>query len=44
MGDGENAIERKGPRVNVSKTKLIQLFSGKKSRKEIESGSLWCLC
>ena len=37
-------MEGKGLRVNVSKTKVIQLFSGKKSRKEIESGSLWCLC
>ena len=43
-GRWKNAMEGKGLRVNVSKTKVIQLFSGKKSRKEIESGSLWCLC
>ena len=39
-GRWKNAVEGKGLRVNVDKTKGMQLLFGKKS---CESGSLWCL-
>ena len=39
-GRWKNTVQGKGLRVNVDKTKGMQLLFGKKS---CESGSLWCL-